>query len=128
MKIVIHSLSSAIKLCLCRGKSFGQIAVRRPCYLQASIRLLHSLPASVDNPRSFVDNMACPGNRMRWDLSATDIAKQADELIESSKAVYDRVGLLKPDQVAYDNVIKVHIQALGWVTISDNASRPRTHD
>lgn len=51
--------------------------------------------------------MSCPGNRMRWDLTPQDIARQADVLIEKSKKVYDAVGQIKTESASYDNVIKV---------------------
>lgn len=44
---------------------------------------------------------------MRWDLTAADIPKQAETLMEKSKAVFDKVGSLKADDVTYENVIKV---------------------
>ena len=47
------------------------------------------------------------GVKLRWDLSAEDILKRTDELIERSKRVYDAVGALKPDQLTYENCLKV---------------------
>ncbi len=49
----------------------------------------------------------CPGNRLDWDLTAADIARRTEELIAKSKAVYDSIANLSPDQANYDNVIKV---------------------
>ena len=47
------------------------------------------------------------GVKLRWDLSAEEILKRTDELIERSKRVYDAVGALKPDQLTYENCLKV---------------------
>ena len=47
------------------------------------------------------------GVKLRWDLSAEEISKRMDELIERSKRVYDAVGALKPDQLTYENCLKV---------------------
>ena len=47
------------------------------------------------------------GVKLRWDLSAEEIFKRTDELIELSKEVYDAVGALKPDQLTYENCLKV---------------------
>jgi thimet oligopeptidase len=51
--------------------------------------------------------MASPGNKIRFDLNAEDIAKETEKLIEESKAIYDKIGSLKPDDISYDSVIKV---------------------
>ena len=51
--------------------------------------------------------MACPGNRMRFDLTCEDIVKQTNELMAESKAVYDAVGSVKEEAVSFDNVVKV---------------------
>ncbi|XP_013398573.1 thimet oligopeptidase isoform X1 [Lingula anatina] len=51
-------------------------------------------------------DMAAPGNRLRWDLTAEDIPVKAEELIKKSRAVYDAVGALKPEEISYDRVIK----------------------
>lgn len=50
--------------------------------------------------------MACPGNRMRWDLTTKDIGTEADELILASKKVYDTIGALKDCDVTVDNVVQ----------------------
>lgn len=47
------------------------------------------------------------GVKLRWDLSAEEILKRTDELIERSKRVYDAVGALKSDQLTYENCLKV---------------------
>ena len=52
-------------------------------------------------------NMACPGNRLRWDLKKEDFPKRAEQLMTETKAVYDAVGALKKEEVNYDNIIKV---------------------
>ncbi|KAK2155249.1 hypothetical protein LSH36_245g03012 [Paralvinella palmiformis] len=53
-----------------------------------------------------VYNMACPGNKMRWDLGPDDLAKEADLLLAKSKATYDAVGALKREEVTVENVVK----------------------
>ena len=62
-----------------------------------------------NKPRYAIFNMACPGNRMRWDLTPADLTTKADALIARSQAVYDAVGALKPNEVTYENVMKVLI-------------------
>lgn len=47
------------------------------------------------------------GVKLRWDLSAEEILKRTDQLIERSKRVYDAVGALKPDQLTNENCLKV---------------------
>ncbi|CAD5116270.1 DgyrCDS5177 [Dimorphilus gyrociliatus] len=42
--------------------------------------------------------------QLRWDLSASEIEKKADELIEMAKQVYDEVGKLSDAEVTIDNV------------------------
>ncbi|XP_054645597.1 thimet oligopeptidase [Dunckerocampus dactyliophorus] len=49
----------------------------------------------------------CSQNRLRWDLSAEQILKKADDLIASTKDVYDRVGALALDAVTFENTLKV---------------------
>ena len=51
--------------------------------------------------------MAAPGNLLRFDLSVEDISRETEELIQKSKAVYDAVGSLTPENVSYDSVVKV---------------------
>ena len=53
-------------------------------------------------------NMACPGNKLRWDVNKDDFPRLTEELIASTKTVYDVVGALTKDEVNYDNVIKVN--------------------
>ena len=47
------------------------------------------------------------GVKLRWDLSTEEILKLTDELIERSRKVYDAVGALKPDELTYQNCLKV---------------------
>ena len=123
MNSVKRSVFSVIKSCRFSNTSASPVAAlksvpRAVCFRYSSYifsRSLATAPSAavnfvnVDNdiPAGFDNNMACPGNRLRWNKTASDIASQADELIALSKAVYDRVGALKPDQVSYERVIKV---------------------
>lgn len=50
---------------------------------------------------------AIEGVKLQWDLSAEEILKRTDELVERSKRVYDAVGALKPDELTYENSMKV---------------------
>ena len=52
--------------------------------------------------------MASPGNRLRFDLTPQDVTSMADELMTKSKAVYDVIASVKPEEANYDNVIKVN--------------------
>lgn len=47
------------------------------------------------------------GVKLRWDLSTEEILKLTDELIERSRKVYNAVGALKPDELTYQNCLKV---------------------
>ena len=44
---------------------------------------------------------------MRWDLTAEDIGRKAEELMIKSKAAYDAVGAVKAEEANIDNVVKV---------------------
>ncbi|XP_022798627.1 thimet oligopeptidase-like [Stylophora pistillata] len=46
------------------------------------------------------------GVKLQWNLSAEEILKRTDELIEQSRKVYDAVGALNPDDVTYENCLK----------------------
>ncbi|KAF1385242.1 hypothetical protein PFLUV_G00105700 [Perca fluviatilis] len=48
----------------------------------------------------------CPENRLRWDLSPEQIRQLSDELIASTKKVYDGVGALDLDAVTFQNTLK----------------------
>ena len=86
------------------------IGLLRP-YLQiANSKVLTCNACLFQNSRKVhwsVYNMACPGNRMRWDLSAEDIGRKADELMTKSKAVYDAVGAVKAEEANFENVVTV---------------------
>ena len=51
--------------------------------------------------------MVCPGNKLRWDLTANEIAKRTDALVTTAKAIYDAVGAITDDEANYENVIEV---------------------
>ncbi|XP_071117688.1 thimet oligopeptidase-like [Haliotis cracherodii] len=53
-----------------------------------------------------VRSMSVTGNLLSWKITADDIKTSADELIVKTKAAYDTVGLLKPEEVNYRNVVK----------------------
>ena len=55
-----------------------------------------------------VYNMACPGNRMRWDITPEEIATKTEQLMTKSKAIYDYVGAIKTEDITYENVLKVY--------------------
>ncbi|XP_072244937.1 thimet oligopeptidase [Leuresthes tenuis] len=48
----------------------------------------------------------CSENRLRWDLSPEQIQQLSDELVASTKKVYDRVGALDLDSVSFENTLK----------------------
>lgn len=59
-----------------------------------------------------VRSMSVTGNLLSWKITADDIKTSADELIVKTKAAYDTVGLLKPEEVNYRNVVKVQREVL----------------
>ncbi|XP_068563934.1 thimet oligopeptidase [Cebidichthys violaceus] len=48
----------------------------------------------------------CAENRLRWDLNPERIQQLSDELIASTKTVYDAVGALDLDSVTFENTLK----------------------
>nr|XP_015832683.1 thimet oligopeptidase-like [Nothobranchius furzeri] len=48
----------------------------------------------------------CPENRLHWDLTPERIQQLSDELISSTKKVYDHVGALDLDGVSFENTLK----------------------
>lgn len=48
----------------------------------------------------------CSENRLRWDLNPEQIQQLSDELIASTKMVYDSVGALDLDSVTFENTLK----------------------
>ena len=82
-----------------------------PLQISCSVNLLRAPSVLLSNNRSKVHwavyNMACPGNRMRFDLTVKDIETETDRLIKESKNVYDGIGKLSLEEANYDNVVKV---------------------
>ena len=52
-------------------------------------------------------NMASPGNKLRFDLTPSDIKVEADKLMVKSKEIFDQIGTLPDDQVSLKNVVQV---------------------
>ncbi|XP_051929955.1 thimet oligopeptidase [Hippocampus zosterae] len=63
----------------------------------------------------------CPENRLRWDLSAEQIGRMADELMADTKKVYDDVGALDLDAVTFHNTIKALADVEVDYTVQRNA-------
>lgn len=42
------------------------------------------------------------------DLTTDEVAKRAQKIIEDVTRVYDQVGALKPEDISYENCIKVY--------------------
>ncbi|XP_067678068.1 thimet oligopeptidase-like [Haliotis asinina] len=75
----------------------------------APINHIRSSPViSLLTSRTFIQirSMSVTGNLLSWKITADDIRTSADELIVKTKAAYDAVGLLKPEEVNYGNVVK----------------------
>lgn len=47
------------------------------------------------------------GVKLNWNLSTEEILKRTDELIERSRKVYNAAGALKPEELTYENCLKV---------------------
>lgn len=50
---------------------------------------------------------ATPGNKLTWKVDQAMITKTVEDLKKSSLHAYESVGKLSPEQINYDNVIKV---------------------
>lgn len=48
----------------------------------------------------------CSENRLRWDLNPDQIHQLSEELISSTKKVYDLVGAVELDAVTFENTLK----------------------
>lgn len=68
---------------------------------------------STSSPFSFYNSsyiMATPvGNSLKWKLTVDSIGKSVETLMDKTKLTYDAVGKLNPEDVTYENVLKVAI-------------------
>merc|ERR1719494_1389720 len=44
--------------------------------------------------------------QLKWDLSKEDIEKATEDLIQTSRAVFDAVGSLKEEELTFNNLLK----------------------
>lgn len=51
--------------------------------------------------------MSAASVKLRWNYTPDEIGKETGELIARSRSLYDQIGRLKPDELVYDNVVKV---------------------
>uniref|UniRef100_A0A3Q2ZY07 Thimet oligopeptidase n=1 Tax=Kryptolebias marmoratus TaxID=37003 RepID=A0A3Q2ZY07_KRYMA len=79
-----------------------RVTVSRILFCLAAVRLLLMFCAVVFGSPVPV----CAENRLRWDLSPERIQQLSDELISSTKKVYDGVGALELDGVSFENTLK----------------------
>ena len=68
-----------------------------------------TVPIPMPRPSSLVP---CPGSKLRWNLTASEILQTANDIMAKSKAVHDAVGALRPNQITYETVIKVNQLAI----------------
>ena len=47
--------------------------------------------------------------QLQWNLSVDDIKVKVKELIEKTRAVYDYIGSICPDEVTLQNVLMVNM-------------------
>jgi len=64
--------------------------------------------------------MSAEGIKLSWEVSKDQIEKDTDILINKVKEVYDKIGLLKKDEVSYDNVVKASADCDCWYAIERN--------
>ena len=50
-------------------------------------------------------------SKLNWGLSAVEISKETDKLIEEVKKVYDSIGSLEKADVSFENTVKVLISS-----------------
>ena len=48
-------------------------------------------------------------SNLNWKLSAFEIGQETEKLIEKARKVYNKIGSLKPQDVCFENTIKVLI-------------------
>ena len=54
--------------------------------------------------------------QLKWDLSKEDIEKATEDLIQTSRAVFDAVGSLKEEELTFNNLLKVCTERLPFGT------------
>jgi len=67
-----------------------------------------------------ISNMSADGIKLNWGVTKEQIEKDTDVLITKVKAVYDKIGALKNDEVSYDNVVKASADCDCWYSIERN--------
>ncbi|KAM3940845.1 neurolysin, mitochondrial [Leptodactylus fuscus] len=78
------------------------------CRLQ-SRRFVFKMTMGSEHPKSIrmASNMVANKNVLQWDLTPEDIHTRTEELITSTKSVYDAVAALEIEKVTYENTVKV---------------------
>lgn len=112
-KILLRNFSRAVQLNTPRNPTNRlqtAIPVSSGYFLLPSIRY-QSYSAAMYKKFHSSNKMNYPieNVQLRWNYTASEIQKRADELIEMAKEVYDEVGKLNDAEVTHDNVCNVSI-------------------